>query len=141
MRSTRYGRANSTVSCGLQNDIISSHDNVIVAATLLSSGRNNASGQRVFLTCGSKFHLILLLFHTPANHISRISGSDTVVAHIFRPISFITTETMELLNGRIREMSHNVRGFVSGTVKLLWMCCKRRGRLVCWNVADRETGI
>jgi len=107
MRSTRDGRTNSTVSCGLQNDVISSHEDVILAATFLSSGHRNAGGQRIFLTCGSKFHLILLLFHTPTSHISRISGSDNVVAHIFRPISFITTRTMELLNGRIREMSHN----------------------------------
>jgi len=107
MRSTRDGPTNSTVSCGLQNDVISSHEDVTLAATFLSSGHRNAGGQRIFLTCGSKFHLILLLFLTPTNHISRISGSDTVVAHIFRPISFITTRTMELLNGRIREMSHD----------------------------------
>lgn len=147
MRSTRDGRTNSIVSCGVLNEVISSHDDVILAATFLRSGRSNASGQRIFLTCGSKFHLIPLLFHTPANHISRISGSDTVVAHIFRPISYITTGTMELLNGRIREMSHNVRKFVSRTVKLLWIYCTKfilcrlRGRFVCLNIRDRETGI
>jgi len=147
MQSTRDGPTNSTLSCGLQNDVISSHDDVSLTATMLSSGRSNAGGQRIFLTCGSKFHLILLLFHTPANHISRISGSDTVAAHIFRPISFITTRTMELLNGRIREMSQNVRGFVSRTVKLLWIyctkfiLCKRRGSLLYWNAGHRKTGI
>ena len=119
MRSTRDGHANSTLSRGLQNDVISSHDDVILAASLLSSGHSNAGGQRIFLTCGSKFHLILLHFHTPANHISRISGSDTFVAHIFRPISFITTRTMELLNGRIREMSHNV----GDSCLVLWNFC------------------
>jgi hypothetical protein len=141
MRSKRDERANSTVSCGLQNDIIARHDDVI-AATFLRSGRSNTSGQRIFLTCGSKFRLVLLLLHTPANHISRISGSDTVVAHIFRPISYITTRTMELLNGRIRETSHNVREFVPLTPKLLWIYCtkfilwKPRGRLACFYVEE-----
>jgi hypothetical protein len=118
-----------------------------MTTSLQRSGRSNAGGQRIFLTCGSKFRRVLLLLHTPANHISRISGSDTVVAHIFRPISYTATRTMELLNGRIREMSHSVRGFVPQTLKLLWIYCtkfilwKPRGRLVSLYVGNRETGM
>lgn len=119
----------STISCGLQNDVIARHK--AITATCWPQKHeelsSNIGGQRNFLTCGCSFPSDPPASRTHRPHFQNI-WFRYVAAPASRPISYITSRAMEPLSGKIREISHNVwglGGIWSRTVKRLWMCCAK----------------